>query len=143
VLRPGAGRGISRAPPEDAPRAARQGHSPESSVRESRIYKVIFRNHDRLFEVYASNVDQGSLFGFVEVEELLFGEKSQVVVDPSEESIKVEFKGVKRTFIPLHAIIRIDEVEKQGTSRVSAASGESNVTVFPAPIPPARPEPKR
>ncbi|HYV85142.1 MAG TPA: DUF1820 family protein [Patescibacteria group bacterium] len=109
---------------------------------ETRIYKVIFRNHDRLFEIYASRVEQGLLFGFVEVEELLFGERSQVVVDPSEESIKIEFKGVRKTFIPLHAVIRIDEVEKQGMSRVSAAKADGNLTIFPAPMPPVRPEPK-
>lgn len=109
---------------------------------ETKIYKVIFRNHDRLFEIYASRVEQGLLFGFVEVEEILFGERSQVVVDPSEESIKLEFKDVRKTFIPLHAVIRIDEVEKQGIGRVSAARAENNLTIFPAPAPPARPEPK-
>jgi hypothetical protein len=112
-------------------------------VRKTRVYKVIFRNHDRLFEIYASGVSQGDLFGFVEVEQLLFGERSQVVVDPSEESIKIEFKGVRRTFIPLHAVIRIDEVEKQGVSRVAATQADGNLMPFPGAIPPAKPEPKR
>jgi hypothetical protein len=109
----------------------------------TKVYKIIFRNHDRVFEVYASNVSQGDLFGFVEVEELLFGERSQVVVDPSEESIKIEFKGVKRTFIPLHAVVRIDEVEKQGVSRVAAAQAEGTLMPFPGPAMPVKPEPKR
>ena len=107
-----------------------------------KIYKVIFRNHDHLFEIYASGVSQGSLFGFVEVEELLFGQRSQVVVDPSEDAIKNEFKGVRRTLIPLHAVIRIDEVEKQGVSRVAKAKADGNVMAFPTPMPPPKPDPK-
>jgi len=33
-------------------------------------------------------VSHGNLFGFIEVEELVFGERSTVVVDPAEEKIK-------------------------------------------------------
>ena len=43
--------------------------------------------------------------------------RSSVVVDPSEEKLKTEFNSVKRCFIPMHSIVRIDEVEKQGTSK--------------------------
>ncbi|MGI9291260.1 MAG: DUF1820 family protein, partial [Gammaproteobacteria bacterium] len=94
------------------------------------IYKVIFMNQGQIFEVYARSVGQGSLFGFIEIEELVFGERSSVVVDPSEEKLKNEFQGVKRTYIPMHAVIRIDEVEKQGTSKISSV-GSDNVAPFP------------
>jgi hypothetical protein len=73
------------------------------------------------------------LFGFVEVEELIFGARSSVVVDPSEEKIKSEFEGVRKTYLPMHSIMRIDEVEKQGTSKITSADG-SNVTQFPVPM---------
>lgn len=105
------------------------------------IYKVIFANQGKVYEIYASAVSQGGLFGFVEVEELLFGEKSAVVVDPSEEALKVEFKGVKRTFIPMHSILRIDQVEKQGTGRIRAgAEGSNNVAPFPMTVAPPQTE---
>ena len=94
------------------------------------IYKVIFMNQGKVFEIYARSVGHGSLFGFVEVEELLFGARSTVVVDPSEERIQSEFSGVSRTYLPLHSIVRIDEVEKQGVSKVTSAEG-SNVAQFP------------
>ena len=96
------------------------------------IYKVIFINQGKVFELYAHNVYQGNMYGFVEVEELVFGEKSTLVVDPSEDRLKTEFAGVKRTFLPMHAIIRIDEVEKEGISKIRA-SGESadNIAMFP------------
>jgi len=97
------------------------------------IYKIIFVSQGQVYEIYARNVGHGSLFGFVEVEKLVFGERSTVVVDPSEEKIKTEFAGVTRTYLPMHSIIRIDEVEKQGASKVSKLEG-GNVAQFPVPI---------
>ena len=99
----------------------------------SHIYKVVFVNQGKVFEIYARKVGHGPLFGFVEVEELIFGERSAVVVDPSEERIKGEFEGVKRTYLPMHSVLRIDEVRKSGVSKISAVEG-SNVTQFPFPV---------
>lgn len=99
----------------------------------SHIFKVVFVNHGKVYEIYAKKVSHGSLFGFVEVEELVFGERSAVVVDPTEEKIKSEFEGVKRTYLPMHSIMRIDEVRKQGVSKITAFEG-SNVAQFPMPI---------
>ncbi len=105
-----------------------------------RIYRVAFSNQGKVFEIFASGVSQGNLFGFIEVEEILFGEKSAVVVDPSEEALKHEFDGVKRTYIPMHSILRIDEVEKQGVARVRKSEDDSNiVTPFPVPVTPDSP----
>ncbi len=104
---------------------------------DQRIYKIIFMNQGQVYEIFARDISQGALFGFVEVEEILFGERSQVVVDPSEERLKHEFDGVKRSYLPMHAIIRIDEVEKQGAGRIHAPEGETGtVTPFPMPMTP-------
>ena len=61
------------------------------------LYKVIFMSQGQVYEIYARSVGHGDMFGFVEVEELVFGERTTVVVDPSEEKIKSEFENVKRT----------------------------------------------
>jgi hypothetical protein len=98
-----------------------------------RLYKVVFFNDTATTEIYTRNVSHGGLFGFIEVEELVFGERTRVVIDPGEERIQSEFTGVKRTFIPVHAVVRIDEVEKQGVSKITDASG-GNVTQFPVPV---------
>lgn len=98
------------------------------------IYKVTFFNQGEVWEIYARQISQGGLFGFVEVEGLSFGEGSQVVIDPSQERLAREFKGVKRTYVPMHSIIRVDEVEKEGVGRITKLSGEANVTAFPTPI---------
>lgn len=104
---------------------------------ETRIYKVIFTNQGQVFEIYAAHVAQGEMFGFIEVEQLLFGERSQLIVDSSEERLKTEFAGVKRVFVPLHAVVRIDEVEKRGSARITASeSGGSVVRAFPIPTAP-------
>ena len=97
------------------------------------LFKVIFMNQGQVYEIFARSVSQGALFGFIEVEEIVFGERTTVVVDPSEEKLKSEFETVKRTYIPMHAIIRIDEVDKQGVSKISSLDGD-NVAQFPTPI---------
>jgi len=97
------------------------------------LYRIIFMNQGKIYEIYARSIAHGDLFGFLEVEELIFGERSSVVVDPAEEKIKSEFAGVQRTYIPLHAVMRIDQVEKQGVSKISNVDGD-NVTPFPMPM---------
>ena len=100
------------------------------SMASSHIFKIMFVNQGKVYEVYARKVGQGRLFGFIEVEELVFGERSSVVLDPGEERIKSEFTGVKCTMLPMHSILRIDEVKTQGQAKVSALEG-SNVAQFP------------
>lgn len=99
----------------------------------SHIFKVVFLNQGKVYEIYARKVGHGSMLGFVEVEEIVFGERSAVVVDPTEERVKAEFEGVKRTYLPLHSVLRIDEVLKQGISKITTADG-SNVMPFPMPM---------
>jgi len=68
----------------------------------SHIFRIVFINQGKVYEIYARKVSHGDLFGFIEVEELVFGERSSVVLDPAEERIKSEFAGVKRSYLPLH-----------------------------------------
>jgi hypothetical protein len=97
------------------------------------LYRIVFMNQGKIYEIYARSIAHGDLFGFIEVEDLVFGERSSVVVDPAEEKIKSEFAGVQRTYIPMHAVMRIDQVEKQGVSKISTVDGD-NVAQFPMPM---------
>jgi hypothetical protein len=99
----------------------------------SHIFKVMFVNQGKVYEIYARKVSHGGLFGFIEVEELVFGERSSVVLDPAEEKIKTEFSGVKRTFLPMHSVLRVDEVKKQGVCKIVSLEG-GNVAQFPMPM---------
>jgi hypothetical protein len=100
-----------------------------SPLAEDPIYRVTFVNQGEIYEIFARHVGQGGLFGFVEVEELLFGERSKILIDSSEDRLKTEFDGVKRTYIPLHSVVRIDEVDKAGRGRISSTG--DTVANFP------------
>ena len=104
-------------------------------MKPSSIYRVSFLNQGKVYEIYVRQIATSSLFGFVEVEEILFGEKSQVVIDPAEERLQKEFEGVRRSYLPMHSVLRIDEVEKQGTARISdLEKGAATVMPFPVPV---------
>ncbi|MYM64664.1 DUF1820 family protein [Pseudomaricurvus sp. HS19] len=97
----------------------------------SPIYKVIFYNQSQVYELYARNIYQSEMYGFIEVEEFLFGERTQVIVDPGEEKLKTEFASVTRSYIPMQAIIRIDEVEKEGAVKVTDIKSSDKIAHFP------------
>ena len=102
------------------------------------IYKIVFLNQGKVYEIYAKNIRQGDLYGFVEIEDLIFEKTTSIVVDPSAEKLREEFSGVYRTRVPIHAVIRIDEVEKHGPGKITEIDGHSNITPFPSPF--ANPE---
>ena len=104
------------------------------SKSENPIFKVIFLNQGQVFEMYAKSIYQSDLWGFLEIEEFVFGERTQVVVDPSEEKLKAPFYGVIRSYIPMQSIVRIDEVERLGVATISEAA-VGNVMSFPMPVP--------
>lgn len=97
------------------------------------LFKITFANQESIYEIYVRSIKESELFGFLEAEELVFGEQTSLVVDPSEERLKVEFNNVKRTYIPMHAIFRIDEVTKQGTPKMKDNLGNGTVSHFPGP----------
>jgi hypothetical protein len=104
------------------------------------VYKILFTNQGKVYEIYAKDIFQSHLFGFIEAEELVFGDSGSMVVDPGEERLRQEFSDVIRSYIPLQAILRIDEVAREGVAKVSDANvSESpvergNIMPFPAPF---------
>ncbi len=101
------------------------------------IYKIQFHNNGQLVELYAHEVSQSSMYAFVEIGDIIFGERSNLLVDPAEEKLKAEFGSVRRTYVPMQAVIRIDEVEKEGTSKIldsnASTDNGNNVSMFPGP----------
>ncbi len=103
---------------------------------ERSIYRISFVNQDKIYEIFARQVYESDLYGFVVVEEIVFGTQSSVVIDPAEERLKTEFEAVKRSFIPIHSVIRIDEVEHPGISKIhslEAGGVAGNVSPFTRP----------
>ena len=98
------------------------------------IFRISFHNNGKLYQLHARQVAGASLYGFVEVSELLFGEHTSVVIDPAEERLKAEFEGVSRLLLPMHAVVRIEEVERRGQNKILDIDGSvSNITPFPLP----------
>jgi hypothetical protein len=95
------------------------------------VYKVVFVNEGKVYEIYARSVSPSGLIGFVEVEGLLFGERSSMLVDPTEEKLRSEFAGVERTMIPMHSVVRVDQVAKRGTAKITAITGGSGDKLRP------------
>ena len=95
----------------------------------SQTFKISYFNYNSVYEIYAKEVYQSDMYGFIVIEDLVFVENTSLVVDPSEEKLKTEFANVKRFFVPSHNIIRIDEVDKEGVSKIMSADG--NVKNFP------------
>jgi len=97
-----------------------------------RIFCITFHNQSKVYRLHAEQVKQAELYGFVEVSGLLFDEHTSVVIDPAEERLKDEFSGTSRIMVPVHSVIRIDEVEKRGQNMIFDVGDSSNVTPFPS-----------
>ena len=98
------------------------------------VYKIIFIQLGEVYEVFAKQIFQSDMYGFVEVEDYIFNKDKQLVVDPSLEKLKNEFTDVQRSYIPMNAIIRIDEVKETGEAKIKESKGQ--ISPFPLNIQP-------
>jgi hypothetical protein len=98
--------------------------------KEDAIYRVTFINQDKIVEVFVQHVYQSDIWGFIQLEGFIFGQRSELLVDPGEEKVKQLFNEVKSSFIPTQAILRIDEVERSGIAKLTPVKG--NVSPFPS-----------
>ena len=96
------------------------------------MYRVSFINQGKVYEVYVKHVSQPDLYGFVALEDFVFDTGSSILIDPVQKALQAEFEGVKRSYVPMHAVIRIDDVDKVGTAKVKPGAENGNVvTPFP------------
>lgn len=109
------------------------------SKQKKTVFRIFFTSQDKSYEIYARNVRQGDMYGFVEIEDIVFGEKSAIVVDPNEEVLKNEFASVKRLLIPYHSVSRIDEVEKEGQAKIISLATANSSTDANQTVPPYKP----
>ena len=96
------------------------------------LYRIQFVSNGERYELYVRAVSQGSMFGFVEIGDFVWDTHTSLVLDPTHEKLKTEFTDVESTFIPIHNVLRIDAVKKQGTAKITKLSDK--VTAFPSPI---------
>ena len=58
------------------------------------IFRILFHNQNKVYERYAHQLSQSTMLGFIEIGDIIFGERSQLLVDPAEEKLKSEFGGI-------------------------------------------------
>ena len=78
------------------------------------LYKIIFFNQGKVYEIFSEGVASSGLWGFVEVSGLVFETGEGLVVDPTEEKMRQEFEHAKVLHLPIQSVIRVEEVEKRG-----------------------------
>jgi hypothetical protein len=96
-----------------------------------RIYRVAFHYHDKVYELFCRNVSSSGIWGFVEVAGLIFEDSDAVVIDPTEEKLRDHFDGVEVLHLPMHTVLRVEEVAKKGQSVIRDRKSGEKVTPFP------------
>ena len=56
------------------------------------IYKIVFMQTGEIYEVYAKSIYQSDMYGFIEVEDYIFDQNSQIVVDQVKRNLKQSLK---------------------------------------------------
>ncbi len=96
------------------------------------MYKISFLNQGKVYELFARQVSGSELsYGFIEVSELVFEGEDSVVIDPTEERMREEFADVEVLHIPMHSVIRVEQVRKRGTCVIRDSETGEKVTQLP------------
>ena len=95
------------------------------------LYKIIFLNQGKVYELYGEGVTSSGLWGFIEVSDLVFETGEGLVVDPTEEKMRLEFESAKVLHLPIQSVLRVEEVEKRGQCLIRDRESGEKVTPFP------------
>ena len=106
-------------------------------ARKNPLFKIIFFNHGKVYELFCESVGSSGIWGFVEISDLVFETGEGLVVDPTEEKMRQEFAGARVLHLPLQSIVRIEEVDKRGKCLIRDRESGEKVTPFPL-SPPGR-----
>ncbi|CAM3690939.1 hypothetical protein VA7868_02456 [Vibrio aerogenes CECT 7868] len=101
------------------------------------LYKVIFIQAGKQYEVFVRELLSSNIFGFIEIGDFVWDTRATIVLDPSHEKLKDEFDAVDRTFLPMHCILRVDrvaqhQIEKSGMAKIVELGDK--VAHFPGPV---------
>lgn len=104
---------------------------------QDRVYRVLFHNQGKIFDVFVRSVGRAELFGFLELQDFVFSKPTSMVIDPSEDKLRNEFEKVNRVFVPISQVERIDEVPEVGEAKITETDG-TQIHQFPVPNRPKR-----
>ena len=96
-----------------------------------KMFRIAFLNHGKVYELFCKDVCTSGLLGFVEVSGLEFAEADSLVVDPTEEKMRDEIEGVEILHLPMHSVLRVEQVRKKGPAVIRDRESGEKVTPFP------------
>ena len=96
-----------------------------------KLFRIAFLNQGKVYELFCSGVCTSGLLGFVEASGLMLGDKDSLVVDPTEEKLRDEFDGVEVLHLPMHSVLRVEQVRKKGQAVIRDRESGEKVTPFP------------
>ena len=97
------------------------------------VFRVVYQVQGQKKILYARYISEESLMGFIEAEALLTAaDKKDLPESLDIENLNAEFESVARTYLPMHAIIRIDELIKENEAMKSTENTSCNVSHFPS-----------
>lgn len=75
------------------------------------LYRVVLQSQNEHCELYAVRVAQGHLPAFLEIEQIVFPDRAPGHgANAAQERLRGALAAVKRCYIPLTHIVRIDEI---------------------------------
>ena len=102
---------------------------------DKKLYKIVFLNSGKVYELYSEGVSTSGLWGFIEVSDLVFDTADGLVVDPTEEKMRQEFEHASVLHLPIQSVLRIEEVAKRGQCLIRDRESGEKVTPFPVSPP--------
>ena len=102
-----------------------------SKQEKEQLFRIAFLNHGKVYELFCTGVCTSGLLGFVEASGLVFSEKDSLVVDPTEEKMRDELYGVEILHLPMHSVLRVEQVKKKGQPVIRDRESGEKVTPFP------------
>jgi hypothetical protein len=99
------------------------------------LYKVIFHSAGKIYELYANAVISSDLFGFVRVSGIELDQGEGLVIDPTGERLREEFADVRSLHLPMHTIVRVEEVDKRHALKILDGGSGEKIMPFPIGIP--------
>ena len=102
---------------------------------DKRLFKIVFLNNGKVYELFSEGVTSSGLWGFVEVSDLVFESSDGLVVDPTEEKMRQEFEHASVLHLPIQSVLRVEGDKKRGQCLIRDRKPGEKVTPFPATPP--------
>ena len=98
------------------------------------LYRLHFYQEGKRITLHAKHIIiNEAMPGFVGVEELVFDDSAAGIINSTDEKLKAEFRDVKSFYIACHDMIRIDEVNAKGESKITETPKEQGSNIIKPP----------